>query len=140
MGNEKRKVNLKLNENSGTLVAPHDYELDATIEYVVDIQGEMESQISIMQAVQNLGAPPALSDFHNWLIENGFDPNFPDPTNEFVSKYYGKKPLWKTEYSQGIVVKNCDEDDDDYYIVVECSRENKGYKYTQIIVTMGGCV
>lgn len=49
-----------------------------------------------------------------------------------------KKPLWLTDLSQGIVVKA--ENDDDYYIVMKCSRLNTGFKYTQIIVTMGGCV
>lgn len=38
-------------------------------------------------------------------------------------------PLWKTAYSQGIVVKA--ENDDDYFIVMECSRENSGYKHTK---------
>ncbi len=31
------------------------------------------------------------------------------------------------------------ENDDDYYVVLECSRQNEGFKYTQIIVTLGGC-
>ena len=139
MDNEK-KVNLKLNKNTGAFVQPHGYELDATVEYVIDLEDEVEFQVSIIESIQAYGAPPAISDYHNWLIENGFDPNLPNPTNEFVSKFYGKKPLWKTNYSQGIVVKNCAENDDDYFIVVECSRENRGYKYTQIIVTLAGCV
>ena len=62
----------------------------------------------------------------------------PNPTNEFVAKYYGLKPLWKTDYSQGIVVKN--ENDDDFYIVMECSNKNKGYKHTKIILTPDGCL
>ena len=80
----------------------------------------------------------ALKDFHKWLIENGFDPNMPNPTNEFVSKYYGVRALWNTDLSQGIVVKA--ENDDDYFIVMECSRLNEGFKYTQIIVTLGACL
>lgn len=62
----------------------------------------------------------------------------PNPTNDFVEKSYGVKPLWRTELSQGIVVK--EESDDDYYIVMECSRLNEGFKYTQIIVTLNGCL
>ena len=88
-------------------------------------------------AVQTMGLP-AMKDYHNWLRTNGFDAVQPNPTNEFVSKYYGVEPLWNTELSQGIVVKA--ENDDDYYIVMECSRLNEGFKYTQIIVTLGGCV
>lgn len=73
-----------------------------------------------------------------WLFENGFDVDAPNPTNEFVSQYYGVKPLWETPYSQGIVVKA--EDEDDYFIVMECSNKNKGYKHTKIILTLGGCM
>lgn len=58
----------------------------------------------------------------------------PNPTNEIVAPFYGIGPLWKTEYSQGVVVKA--EDDDDYYIVMECSSKNKGYKHTKVILTM----
>lgn len=62
----------------------------------------------------------------------------PNPTNNFVESYYGSKPLCITDLSQGIVVK--DENDDNYYIVMECSRLNTGFKYTQIILMLGGCM
>lgn len=73
-----------------------------------------------------------------WLYENGFNLDAPNPTNEVVAPYYGVKPLWKTPYSQGIVVMA--EGDSDYYIVMECSSKNKGYKHAMIILTMGGCL
>lgn len=38
----------------------------------------------------------------------------------------------------GIVVKA--EEDDDYYIVMECSSKNTGFEHTQILLTMGGCM
>lgn len=69
---------------------------------------------------------------------NDFDSDCPDPTNEFVSSFYGNKPLWKTDYSQGIVVKAKNETD--YYIIMECSHLNTGFKYVQIILTLGGCM
>lgn len=62
----------------------------------------------------------------------------PNPTNDFVEKFYGVKSLWKTDLSQGLVVK--DEHDDDYYILMECTRENKGFKYTQLVLTLDGCM
>ena len=62
----------------------------------------------------------------------------PDPTNEFVASYYGVKPLWVTPYSQGVVVRA--ENEDDYFIVMECSNKNRGYKYAKIILTLGGCM
>lgn len=128
---------LKLNKNMGELVTPHSYELDATEKYVITFSDEIEEQSAIMGAVQAMRLE-AISDFHNWLDANGFSVMIPDPTNDFVADYYGVKPLWKTELSQGIVVKNTE--DDDYYIVLECSNENEGFKYTQIIVTLGGCM
>ena len=64
--------------------------------------------------------------------------NEPNPTNEFVARYYGVEPLWKTDYSQGIVVR--EEHDNDCYIVMECNNKNIGYKHTLIILTLGGCM
>lgn len=115
-----------------------DYALDPTEEYVIEIDNEMEFQTAILMSFQVMGAPPALKNYHAWLFVNGFNVETPNPTNEFVAPYYGVKPLWKTPYSQGIVVKA--EDDSDYYIVMECSSKNKGYKHTKVILTLGGCV
>ena len=129
------KINLTSNIDER---ANKDYELDPTEQYVINVEEEMESQIAIFSSFQIMGAPPALKNYHAWLFENGFNVDSPNPTNEFVSKYYGIKPLWKTSFSQGIVVKN--ETDDDYYIVMECSNKNKGYKHTKIILTLGGCI
>lgn len=55
-----------------------------------------------------------------------------------VARYYGVKPLWENAYSQSIVVKA--ENDSDYFIIMECSNKNKGYKHTQVILTLGGCM
>lgn len=128
---------IKLNKNFGKIVQAHGYELVPTVEYIINIEDELKEQANIMAAVQAMGLP-AFKDYQQWLISNGFDPNLPNPTNDFVSKFYGKKPLWITALSQGIVVKA--ENEDDYFIVMECSRENEGFKYTQIIVTLGGCM
>lgn len=128
---------LKLNKDFGKVVQAHGYELDPTEQYCIRLEDELGQQADILGAVQSMGLP-AISDYHNWLKDNGFSVAMPDPTNDFVSAYFGVKPLWTTKLSQGIAVKN--EDDDDYYIVMECSRENTGFKYTQIVLTMGGCV
>lgn len=114
-----------------------DYYLDPTEKYIINLEEELEFQASIMMSFQIIGPPPAIKNYHAWLIKNGFNVDEPNPTNEFVSGYYGVKSLWKTDYSQGIVVKN--ENDNDYYIVMECSGKNKGYKHTKIILTPGGC-
>lgn len=115
-----------------------DYQLDPTEEYVINLEEELQSQKAIMTAFQIMGAPPALKNYHAWLFKNNFSYEVPNPTNEIVAPYYGVAPLWKTEYSQGIVVRA--EDDDDYYIVMECSIKNKGYKHTKALLTMGGCM
>jgi hypothetical protein len=128
---------LKLNENFGKPVIVYGYELDPTEQYYICMEDEFEQQQSIVSAVITMGLP-ALNDYHKWLKDNGFDGDMPNPTNNFVEPYYGAKPLWTTDLSQGIIVK--DENDDDYYIVMECSRENNGFKDTQIILTLGGCM
>ena len=129
---------IKLNECIDNQTSSDGYELDPTDKYVVDIESEKEFQIAIMMSFQVMGPPPAIKNYHAWLFENGFDIEVPNPTNEFVSAYYGVKPLWKTAYSQGVVVKA--ENDDDYFIVMECSNKNRGYKHTKIILTLGGCM
>ncbi len=114
------------------------YDLNPTEKYIFNLEKEMEFQASIMMSFQIMGPPPAIKNYHAWLFENGFSVDVPNPTNETVSGYYGVKPLWKTDYSQGIVMKN--ESDNDYYIVMECSDKNRGYKHTMIVLTLGGCL
>ena len=116
------------------------YYLNPKTKYLIDHEKELRPQAIIMQTARTLGFPKAITDYHDWLEKNGFDSNQPNPTNDFVSKFYGKKPLWLTENSIGIVVKNDDPSDDDYYIVTECSDNNFGYKHTQIILTLLGCL
>ena len=127
---------IKLNDNSIN-TKNNGYKLDPNEEYVINIGNEIVNQQYIYGSFQIFGPPPALKNYHAWLYENGFSITAPEPTNECVASYYGAKPLWITPYSIGIVVK--DEDEDDYYIVMECSGKNKGYVHTQIVLTLGGC-
>ena len=129
---------IKLNEDFGEITLIDEYELDPTEEYVIDVEEEMEFQTATMMSFKIMGPPPALKNYHAWLFENGFNVDVPNPTNEVVARYYGIKPLWKTAYSQGIVVKA--ENDSDYFIVMECSSKNKGYKHAKVILTLGGCM
>ena len=130
----------KLNLNSGmkSKKTIDGYRLNPTEKYVINLEDEMEFAMLTMQTVHMFGFPPAFKNWYAWLFENGFSTETPNPTNEFVAKFYGVEPLWKTLYSIGIVVKA--EEDDDYYIVMECSSKNTGFKHTQIILTMGGCM
>lgn len=129
---------IKLNGISLKQPSTDGYVLSPSEKYVIDLEQEIEFQTAIMMSFQIMGPPPALKNYHAWLYENGFNVDSPNPTNEAVASYYGVKPLWKTPYSQGIVVM-C-EDDEDYYIVMECSSKNKGYKHTMVILTLGGCM
>lgn len=125
-------VYLKLNQNAGKLEIAHGYVLDPRQEYIIDYDNEMEEQLRISMAVQMFRLP-ALNDYHTWLENNGFNSEIPNPTDKILSKFYGKKSLWKTELSQGIVVREIE--NGEYCIVMECSRLNTGFKYTQIILT-----
>lgn len=130
-----KKIELTKLQNK---ISVDEYMLDPTEKYLINIEKEIEFQKATLMSFQIMGAPPALKNYHAWLYENGFNVDVPNPTNEFVAQYYGVKPLWKTEYSQGIVVKA--ENEDDYFIVMECSSKNKGYKRSKIILTLGGCI
>jgi hypothetical protein len=130
-------IKIKLNEVKRKTTSD-EYALDPTEKYVINLDEEMEFQTATLMAFQVMGAPPALKNYHAWLYENGFNVEMPDPTNEFVASYYGVKPLWVTPYSQGVVVRA--ENEDDYFIVMECSNKNRGYKYAKIILTLGGCM
>ena len=130
-------IKIKLNEVKRKTTSD-EYALDPTEKYVINLDEEMEFQTATLMAFQVMGAPPALKNYHAWLYENGFNVEMPDPTNEFVASYYGVKPLWVTPYSQGVVVRA--ENEDEYFIVMECSNKNRGYKYAKIILTLGGCI
>lgn len=129
---------IKLHDIQERRNSADEYTLDPTEKYVINLEEEMEFQMAVMMSFQMMGPPPAIKNYHAWLFENGFNVELPNPTNEVVAPYYGVKPLWKTDYSQGIVVMV--EDESDYYIVMECSSRNKGYKRTKVILTMGGCL
>ena len=130
-------IKIKLNEVKRKTTSD-EYALDPTEKYVINLDEEMEFQTATLMAFQVMGAPPALKNYHAWLYENGFNVEMPNPTNEFVASYYGVKPLWVTPYSQGVVVRA--ENEDEYFIVMECSNKNRGYKYAKIILTLGGCM
>lgn len=129
---------IKLHDIQERRNSADEYTLDPTEKYVINLEEEMEFQMAVMMSFQMMGLPPAIKNYHAWLFENGFNVELPNSTNEVVAPYYGVKPLWKTDYSQGIVVMA--EDESDYYIVMECSSRNKGYKRTKVILTMGGCL
>lgn len=130
-------IKIKLNEVKRKTTSD-EYALEPTEKYVINLDEEMEFQTVTLMAFQVMGAPPALKNYHAWLYENGFNVEMPNPTNEFIASYYGVKPLWVTPYSQGVVVRA--ENEDDYFIVMECSNKNRGYKYAKIILTLGGCM
>lgn len=131
-------VKLKLNDTQKRGPFVDGYRLNPAEKYLINIEEELEFQSKILQSFQISNPPPALKNYHTWLMENGFNTDLPNPTNEFVSQFYGVKPLWKTGFSQGMVVMA--EHDSDYFIIMECSGKNKGYEHIEVILTLGGCM
>lgn len=95
---------LILNKDIGKPVNPHGYELSETKKYVINLGKELKEQIAILEAVKVMGLG-AMNDWWHWLESNGFSKETPNPTNDFVEKFYGVESLWKTDLSQGLVVK-----------------------------------
>lgn len=131
---EKDFVKISLSNFSNISDSHDGFELDPTKKYIINIEDEIPSQAEILASIQLFGQPLALKNYHSWLFKNGFNVDRPNPTNEVIAPYFGLKPLWRTKYSQGIVVKA--ENDNNFYIVMECSKENEGYKHTKIILNI----
>ncbi|MFK4898249.1 hypothetical protein [Lactococcus petauri] len=129
---------IKLTDNQKKIGSNNGYILNPTEKYVFNLEDEMEFQMATLMSFQLMGPPPAIKNYHAWLFENNFNVELPNPTNEVVSHFYGFKPLWSTDYSQGIVMRA--ENEDDYFIVMECSRKNPGYNHSKVILTLGGCM
>ena len=87
-----------------------EYALNPIEKYVINIDEEMEFQMAILASFQIMGPPPALKNYHAWLYETGLNIDMPNPKNDLVAQYYGVKPLWRTPYSQGVVVRAENED------------------------------
>lgn len=131
-------MKIKLNGETKTTLSVGRYELDPKQKYEINLDEEIDFQMAILASFQIMGAPPAYKNYQAWLHKNNFNVDMPNPTNEAVKCFYGVGPLWETDYSQGIVVRA--EEDDDYYIVMECSEKNEGYKHAKVILTLGGCL
>ena len=99
-----KKIKLSESIEKGNKI--DEYELDPTEKYVINIDEEYEFQFAIYNSLHVIDFPPAIKNYYAWLYENKFNIEAPNPTNEVVEPYYVNKPLWKTDYSQGIVVKS----------------------------------
>ena len=114
------------------------YALDPGCQYVIDADVESLRSILLFELFRQCGFPPAIKNWHSWLFKHGFSAKVPNVTNSSVAECYGVKPLWRTDYSQGVVVRAVGEDD--YFVVMECSRACVGYRHLQILLTPGGCL
>lgn len=135
MSNTYKRIKLNDATNKKDLV--NGYYLNPIEQYVINIEDELETQNSILAAFQMMGPPPCIKNYHAWLYSNRFDADMPNPTNIAVADFYGVRALWRTDYSQGIVMRA--EGESDFYIVMECSDKNTGYKHTMIVLTLAGC-
>ena len=128
---------LILNSDLAAGAACGGYALDPKCRYVIDAHDEGLRSIKLFELFKQYGFPPAVKNWHAWLFKHGFSAEVPNLTNSSVAKYYGVKPLWRTDYSQGLVVRAIDEDD--YFVVMECGHACVGYVHLQILLTPGGC-
>ena len=128
---------LTLNSHPGGVSACGGYTLDPRRKYVINANIEGSRSITLFGLFRQQGFPPAIKNWHAWLFKHGFSAEFPNLTNDSVAEYYGVEPLWRTDYSQGIVV--CAVDEDDYFVVMECGCACVGYRHLQILLTPGGC-
>ena len=128
---------LILNSDLAAGAACGGYVLDPTCRYVIDAHDEGLRSIKLFEFFKQYGFPPAVKNWHAWLFKHGFSAEVPNLTNSSVAKYYGVKPLWRTDFSQGLVVRAIDEDD--YFVVMECGHACVGYVHLQILLTPGGC-
>ena len=114
------------------------YALDPRRQYVIDAYVEGLRSIRLFELFRQCGFPPAIKNWHAWLFKHGFSAEDVNVSNSSVAEYYGVKPLWCTAYSQGVVVRAVG--DDDYFVVMECSRACVGYQHLQVLLTPGGCL
>ena len=128
---------LILNSRSAVGSSCGRYALDPGCQYVIDAHVEGLRSIRLFELFRQCGFPPAIKNWHAWLFKQGFSAEVPNVTNSSVAEYYGVKPLWCTDYSQGLVVRAIDEDD--YFVVMECGHACGGYVHLQILLTPGGC-
>lgn len=128
---------LKLNSRPTVGSPCGGYALDPRCQYVIDVDVEGLPSFILLNLLGQSGFPPAIKNWHAWLFKHGFSAESPNVTNSSVAEYYGVKPLWRTDYSQGIVVRAVGEDD--YFVVMEFGRASVGYRHLQILLTPGGC-
>lgn len=143
MKNE-RKVNFTfIDENLGKWVPSHGYTVNPYKKHVFDSEKDWEAIALTMFTIGACGQPKAFEDYWKWCEENNVPTSVIDGIktyhipNELAAKFYGEGPLWETPYSQGIVIR--EKKEDDYYVMLECSKNNPGWKYAKILLTPYGC-
>lgn len=114
------------------------YALDPGCQYVIDAHVESLRSIRLFELYTQCGFPPAIKIWHAWLFKHGFSVEVPNVMNSSVAEYYGVKPLWCADYSQGVVVRAVGEDD--YFVVMECGHACVGYQHLQVLLTPSGCL
>ena len=83
-----KKISLKDVSKEASII--DGYYLNPNDQYVINLNEEIAFQASIVTSFQIMGPPPAIKNYHAWLFENGFNVDMPNPSNEFVSNYYGR--------------------------------------------------
>lgn len=125
----------------GNIEIPHSYELQESEKYFVRYTKDFfEYNVLTSLTIETLGGiynPDCfriIKDFNNFMktLKN----KSWNEQQSFLKKMWGKQFLWNNEFTRGIVVKLVEPDDSNdftYHILVECSKECTGFKYTKWI-------
>ena len=119
----------------------HGYELEESEKYFVKYTEDFFRYnvntcftIEIFGGVSNPDCFRVVKDFNNFM--NTFKNKSFKEQQKFFKNMWGKQFLWNNKYTRGIVVKLVEPDninDFTYQVLVECSRECTGFKYTKFI-------
>jgi hypothetical protein len=134
---------LKLNPNPEELIKltkPHGYEIDPSKSYYIDISDnhEFEHVMLTQQLRELVNETKGMKSYKKFCKKYNLESDSGNEDNaikKIVKNHFPNGgPLWKDEFSQGIIVEV--DDLGNVGIVVEMSRENTGFKYTRILATV----
>lgn len=131
----------ELLKRQGKLELAHGYELEESEKYFVKYTEDFfQYNVGTCITIETLGGVSnpdcfrVIKDF-NAFMQTLMNKSF-DEQQKFLKAKWGKQFLWDNKYTRGIVVKLVEPDDINdftYHVLVECSRECTGFKYTKFI-------
>lgn len=142
MQTQELKIDFKEElDKIGKPCLPHTYELDGNNKYIIkedkyyfEHNCNMLFTIEALGGMQNQDCKRIIKDYNNIVYKV-----CPAGDKKELASYYGKGPIWKNNYTQGIVVKLLDNNIITYEILVECSNLCTGFKYSKFVPSDAEC-